>query len=364
MVSAISDPFSAPNNKYGIHIIDENDLENAAALVNSSGGDWGYVTVVMREDQRDREKWNAAFSRMRGLHLIPIVRIATRLNVDGSWAQPKEEQASSWADFLSDLEWVTTNRYIVLFNEPNHAKEWGNALDPAGHAMILKTYARALKEKSDAFFILPAGMDASAPNSWQTMEESVYLRRMIIAVPDVFDHVDGWTSHSYPNPGFAGKVSDRGKGTLRTYDWELKLLGSWGVSRTLPVFITETGWVHRDDAVDDMASRITQTASEIWSDERIVAITPFVLNYQGHPFLQFSWQRPNDTLFYPQFDSYRSIPKLAGMPILVVTPTPLPTRTATGIPAQIVLGTSAPEEKLSQPLLLSLFTRLREFFFL
>lgn len=369
---AITDPLVVPNNKYGIHIIDENDLENAAALVNSSGGDWGYVTIVIREDQRDIQKWNAAFSRMQSLHLIPILRIATRLTTDGSWSRPSAEDAASWADFLSQLQWVTKNRYIILFNEPNHAKEWGNSLDPAGYAEILKLYAQTLKEKSDLFFILPAGLDASAPNSWQTMEESVYLRRMITAVPDVFTYIDGWTSHSYPNPGFAGKVSDTGKGTLRTYEWELKLLRSWNITRNLPVFITETGWAHREGTgtpsvlptVDDLASRITQTADEIWSDARIVAITPFVLNYQGHPFLQFSWQRPNDALFYPHFDAYRSIPKTAGMPLLEITPTPIRTATPTNTPARIVLGTSIAEDKIPQPLFRSFLTRIRAFFFL
>src|SRR3990167_3647177 len=90
-VHAFYDPMSRKNNKYGIHIIDENDLTSASALVNSTGGDWGYVTLVIPENERKWEKWQSAFSEMRRLHLIPIIRLATRLEGD-TWAMPEENQ--------------------------------------------------------------------------------------------------------------------------------------------------------------------------------------------------------------------------------------------------------------------------------
>src|SRR4030042_1329311 len=73
-VWSIYDPLTVPNNKYGIHIIDENDLENAAALVNSSGGDWGYVTLVITEQDRSSDKWTGIFDTMKNYHLIPLIR--------------------------------------------------------------------------------------------------------------------------------------------------------------------------------------------------------------------------------------------------------------------------------------------------
>ena len=84
---AIVDPLNAVNNPFGIHILDENDLEDAAKLVNSSGGDWGYVTLVIRKDERNPKRWQEVFDRMRNLHLIPIVRIATR-QMDDGWEKP------------------------------------------------------------------------------------------------------------------------------------------------------------------------------------------------------------------------------------------------------------------------------------
>ena len=45
---AIVDPLAAPNNKIGIHIMFTSELEEAAKLVNSAGGDYGYVTITIQ----------------------------------------------------------------------------------------------------------------------------------------------------------------------------------------------------------------------------------------------------------------------------------------------------------------------------
>ena len=329
---AINDPLSVDNNKYGIHIIDENDLENAAFLVNSSGGDWGYVTIVIREDDRNNEKWQKIFDRMRQLHLIPLVRLATRME-NAFWKKPKLEDVSSWTDFLSSLHWVTKNRYVIIFNEPNHAKEWGGSLAPVEYAQIISSFSATLKARSDDFFILPAGLDASAPNSSITMDERAFLNEMHAFDTDVFSYIDGWTSHSYPNPGFTGKVTAAGRGTLFTYKWEINLLKNLGVNKTLPIFITETGWPHQEGPyinynylqAENVADYLEDASKTVWNDKNITAITPFVLNYESFPFANFSWQMPASQNFYPQFDSYRSLPKIAGKPELTYTITPAPT---------------------------------------
>ena len=38
---ALYDPVSLNNNKFGIHILEESDIEDASKLVNSQGGSWG-----------------------------------------------------------------------------------------------------------------------------------------------------------------------------------------------------------------------------------------------------------------------------------------------------------------------------------
>jgi len=318
---AIYDPLSVPNNKYGIHIIDENDLNDAANLVNSTGGDWGYVTFVITENDRDLLKWQTIFDKLSNLHLIPIVRLATHLE-NNSWVKPNIKEAQIWADFLTNLYWVVKNRYIVLFNEPNHAKEWGGSVNPKEYADICEAFQKSLKEKSSDFFILPAGLDASAPNSNETMDEKDFLKEIIEYKNSVLENFDGWTSHSYPNPGFIGNVGQTGKGTLESFKWELSYLKLLGIVRSFPVFITETGWPHFEGIINDkrylnsnlVALNFQKAMESVWNDSEIVAVTPFLLNYQSFPFANFSWRKINSNEYYSQYNSYQLFPKTEGKP--------------------------------------------------
>ncbi|MBI5732807.1 hypothetical protein HY967_02500 [Candidatus Jorgensenbacteria bacterium] len=317
---AIYDPLSVTNNTYGIHVADTNDIHDTAALINSSGGDWGYVTIVIEDHDRNTGKWQGIFNLMRRLHLIPIVRLATHLDRD-AWAKPTKESAPGWVQFLDSLNWPVVNRYIVLFNEPNHAKEWGGSVNPEEYADTVLTFPQALKSVSQDFFVLPAGLDASAATDGESLDETAFLRRLIQSQPTFFDAIDGWTSHSYPNPGFSGSPFALGRGTLRTYLWELALANELGNTKSLPVFITETGWLHGEGKIvspkllssEAVASNFT-IATSMWSDPRIAAVTPFVFNYQDIPFDHFSWRKLGTSEFYPQFYSYQSIPKVKGKP--------------------------------------------------
>jgi len=321
-VSAINNPLERKNNPFGIHIFDENDLEDAANLVNSQGGDWGYVTLVVRSDERDIKRWQKAFDKMRELHLIPIVRIATRITPKG-WEKPDIKDFDNWVFFLNSLNWVVQNRYVIFGNEPNHAKEWGGEINPAEYGKFLIEFSQKLKNASSDFFILPAGFDASAPNSIETLDEEVFLAKMISENPNLFDYIDGWTSHSYPNPEFSGSPDDNGRGTIRTFNWELSLLKKIGVSKKLPVFITETGWKHSKEGKEnekeiEEISRNLKAAYELaWNDERIVAVTPFVLNYQETPFDVFSWKKRGGG-FYKFYYEIKDLPKPKGNPQQIV----------------------------------------------
>ena len=306
-------PTSVPNNKFGIHIIDENDLKTAASLVNSSGGDWGYVTMVIAESERDRNRWQNVFDEMRRLHIIPVIRIATKMEGE-NWSIPDTEDIDSWISFLDSLNWVVENRYVIVGNEPNHASEWGGKLDPEGYATYLNDFAQKLRNSSSDYFVMGAGLDASAKNTAGTMDESIFIKRMLKEQPAVFDNLAGWVSHSYPNPGFEGKETDTGRGSIQTFDWELSYLSSLGISKQLPVFITETGW--STDKVDgNKISQMYEYAFQnVWNDKRIVAVTPFVLNYKDSLFSEFSWTK-EDGSYFPFFEKYKSFPKTEGKPI-------------------------------------------------
>jgi len=318
-IYALENPSAKPNNIYGIHILDENDLEDAARLVNSSGGDWGYITLVIRYDEIDVKRWQNLFDKMRRLHLIPIVRIATT-QVDSHWEKPKPDQIDNWVSFLSSLNWVIKNRYVIIGNEPNHASEWGGDLNPQEYADHLYTLSDKLKKESESFFVLPAGFDASAPSDKTHMSEVEFLKKMLEHKPGVFDNIDGWCSHSYPNPNFSGSENDRGRGTIATYEWELELLKSLGVEKEFPVFITETGWAHNQynqtlgyKNPDTISQSLIFAYKNVWTDKRIVAVTPFVLNYNNPPLDIFSW-RKKDGGFYNFYYDVERIPKVAGRP--------------------------------------------------
>lgn len=310
-------PNAVPNNKFGIHITDEKDLPDAATLVNSSGGDWGYVTLVITERERDHDRWQQVFDQMRRLHLIPIVRIATKATGD-TWDAPNEAEINNWIAFLNSLNWVIENRYIVIANEPNHAYEWGGKIDAEGYATYLNKFAIKLHEASPDFFILPGGLDASAKNTISTMDELIFLKRMLVAEPKLFDNLNGWVSHSYPNPAFAGKETDTGRGTINTFKWELDYLKTLGVTKDLPVFITETGWSNQKIDPSKITSMYDYAFKYVWNDYSVVAVTPFTLNYPQTPFSEFSWKKSDGT-FYPYYFGLKDIAKTPGEPVQKVS---------------------------------------------
>lgn len=318
-ILAIVNPLAVPNNKYGIHIVDENDLDAAAALVNGNGGNWGYITVVIPESDRDPGKWQRIFDRMRRLKVIPVVRLATRIE-GAAWKKPTEGDAAGWADFLDSLNWVVKNRYVILFNEPNHAKEWGGEINPAEYAKIARTFHGYLKAKSEDFYILPAGFDQAARTQGETLDQVEYFRQMNLSDNLIFTIFDGWTIHAYPNPNFSGSPHDTGRGSIRGYQWETNLLSQYKVSKDIPIFIAETGWAHQDgkgpyQQSDIVAAFYEDAYKNAWSDERIVMVSPFVFNYQAEPFLQFSWKKPNSPDFFPQYYKVKDVLKTAGTPV-------------------------------------------------
>ncbi len=323
--------FANENNKFGIHLAQPHfeDIDASADLVNASGGDWGYITLVIQEDDRNRSKWQEIFERLRKKHLIPIIRLATK--PEGNyWKRPTLDEGDNWVNFLDSLNWIVKDRYVILFNEPNHASEWGGAVDTDSYAEIALAYAQKLKEKNNLFFVMLAGLDASAPSLLPNYEdEGNFLRRVLEKIPkdDFEKYIDGWSSHSYPNPGFSGSPNGYGRGTVRTYQWELSLLRELGIEKNLPVLITETGWSDKKISRDIIANYFRTAFEAVWlPDERVVAVTPFVFNYQGEPFIDFSWKRligsssvnaSEKQDFYPQYYQVQAMSKTKGDPSII-----------------------------------------------
>lgn len=313
-VNGVYDPTSVPNNKFGIHVFDPGEVEKAAQFANSGGGEWGYLTVPIRANERDLQKWTKFMADCRRLKLIPILRIASFPSGE-NWMAPNEYDLVDFANFLSDLPWPTKNRYVIVYNEPNHQGEWGGFVYPEEYARVLDRAVDIFHKKSPDFFIISAGLDSSAPNSNQSTNIYDYLLAMNDTVPGIFTKVDGLSFHAYGNPGFSTAPNLRSRVSVGSYKFELTFLAQRFNLNTPKIFLTEVGW--RTDLIGDRLAEnyYLQSFNNIWTEPNIVAITPFVLDAQAGPFAGFSFLG-SDGKFKPFAQSLMAIPKIKGQPNL------------------------------------------------
>lgn len=331
MASEIAEPETAkniipsPNNRFGIHLNEpDSDIEDAKKLVNTNG-DWGWVVMVIRANDRNKEKWQRIFNKLREDHLIPVVRIAGRPNSAGFWERPSDNDAKDWADFLDSLIWPIKTRFVTIYNEPNHANEWGGSVDPVDYARRFVEQAKSLKEKSPDFFILNGAIDAAPPNEMPNYASFEYFVSEAVKNNSEFlKYIDGWASHSYPNPDFAASERNEGRATIKSYVYEKKYLESLG-KKIDYVFVTETGWKHSDGinsqeariSSEEAARRYKIAFEEVWTEDYLVMVAPFIINYPAEPFDSFSFLNPKvlgekTEKYLPNFNAIKDLPKTAG----------------------------------------------------
>lgn len=323
---AIYDPLHEPNNKVGVHILSPDELESATKLVNNNNqGQWGYVTVPIQAWDHDLEKWTRFMKKAKELKVIPLIRIATTVN-DVNWQEPNSYDLIDFANFLNDLPWPVENRYVIIFNEVNRADEFGGVLSPERYTDILNNAIEIFKARSEKFFILPAGLDNAAPNLPGYIRWSDYLLRMYNHNSEIFNKIDGWTSHAYPNPAFSAQPFKSGSNKIDSFKSDLKYLRNF-TAKKLPVFITETGWNSDVLRQDTIGEYYNFAFVHVWSDPQVVAVTPFLLRAGVPPFDKFSLL---DKHGHPT-SAYLSIQKFAttGLPRIEPEPTPTPTPTPT-----------------------------------
>lgn len=309
-VHAIYDPRTVPNSKAGVHILNPSELDDAAKLVNSNGGDWGYVTVPIQPTDRHKDIWQEFMRRAKELHLIPIIRITT-IPMGGTWNRGNDTDLVDFANFLGELDWPIENRYIVLFNEVNRDSEWGGSVDPEKYALIVKNAYTIFKERSPDFFLLGPSLDSALPNSKTSLSAPAYLNRMSAYDPLVWTYFDGWSSHSYPNPAFSAPAKKTGLQSIVGYKSEQSLLKL----ASKPVFITETGW-DQEKVKDMVLAGYWSAAWQIWqSDPNVVSVTPFILR-GGDQFKVFSLYK-EDGQYSVSGQSIYNLPKTAGSPKIV-----------------------------------------------
>lgn len=316
---AIYDPLSQPNNMFGIHILFPEEIDDAAKLVNSKSGDWGYVTIPIQAGDKNIQKWQKFMNRAKQLHLIPIIRIATEedFTTKGVWRMPNDYDVVDFANFLSSLSWPTKNRYVVLFNEVNRFDEWGGkSPDPSYYADLVDFSYTTFKNRSEDFYILLSAFDnAAVTDGVKYVNEFDYLMSMKSYNKNIFEKIDGIASHSYPNPGFLQPPSGTRKMGTATYKYEYNMINSFTDTKK-PVFITETGWDNRSLSDSQISSYFKNAFENIWTQDRekIVAVTPFVLKSTNGLFDMFSFlDHDNPT---PYFKTLQDIDKVKGIPVL------------------------------------------------
>ncbi len=313
---AFYNPVSLPNNIFGIHILFPAELSDAAKLVNSGGGDWGYVTIPIQYSDRDIVKWQNFFNDCSTFHLIPIVRLATDpyyINT-GVWAKPNEYNVLDFANFLNSLTWPTKNRYIVLFNEPNRYDEWGGEPpSPKDYADLVMYAEQTFHNENPDFFLITAGLDNASPNDGvKYMDNFVYIREMGNYNSDVFKNIDGIASHSYPNPGFSVPPLVNAQESTSTYKFEENIISRFAGSEK-PVFITETGWSSERLAGSVIGSYYKTSFESIWEqDKNVIAVTPFLLDSQNGQFDKLSFMKNNELTAYAKV--YQDLQKQKGLP--------------------------------------------------
>lgn len=311
---AIENPLSVSNNKVGIHILFPQELEKAAALVNSSGGDWGYVVIPIQAGDKDLVKWQNFMDQARKFHLIPIIRLASEGDYFNTkvWRKPTNADVLDFANFLNSLSWPIKNRYVIVYNEVNRGNEWGGSPNPKEYADILSYTIASFKHLSNDFFIISAGMDNAAATTPISMNEYDFLTQVQTSNPGIFSQIDGMASHSYPNPAFSQPPTYLSKTSIVSFLYEKNLLQGFA-NKDLPVFITETGWA-QDVVGQDTAAHYLSTAFQtVWNTDSVVAITPFLLQAGSGPFTPFSFfdsSGKENTVYTTLHD----LPKVKGTP--------------------------------------------------
>lgn len=275
----------------GIHLLDPNELPQAADLAEGTADNPGAVTVVLRSDDHNLSKWQTFFDLAAKHNIIPIIRLATTME-PGGWRRPTKKDIVHHATFLNFLNWHRDSLPVIVFNEPNHAGEWGGEVNPEDYAEVFDFTASWFHTEPKHYIVMPAGLDAAAPNGSSTMDSFTYLRRMFAAKPELGQKIDALASHAYPNPGFIGSPYDQGKNSLRGFTHELTLFKEF-TQKDLDVYITETGWRSTPSVSNKITEYYSYAINNIWKDDKIKAVTPFVYAAASGPFQEFSFTNPN-----------------------------------------------------------------------
>lgn len=292
-------------NKRGVHLLlddgnvkfSEDVWEQHIVWAARLSGPGGYAVQLVRSNDLQPDSWQHMIDLLDREALIPIIRLATYKSEDGQWwvAPPPDpdglsykSEADRYRRFFDAIDWPTETVLVTVANETNRPDEWSGAPDPAAYARFLRDVAEALRRVTSVkVLILNGALDAYAPSAsfgnTFAIDSERYMEGMVAEVPDIFEQLDGWASHAYPLGPFGEhpgrqvfKIDDvRPNATPRRqpppgianrgvngYAWELWKLQQLGVTRELPVYVTESGWRHVSSQVPDSRDKEFATVED------------------------------------------------------------------------------------------------------
>lgn len=246
------------NSKMGVHTrltdeVEPRKIKRSLEMVREMGAPWivEYFPWSYQEPLPGIYDWTHAdlvvdHANRQGL------RVVARLGLVPDWARPKDSATSYLAPdrypdfgrfvhaFVQHFEGRVD--YIIIWNEPNLALEWGfQPISPEDYTQLLKIAYQQAKEANPEVMVLAGALapTLAPPSSEWGMDDIVYLRRMYAAgAGDYFDilavHAYGWV---YPaeDPPDPQVVNFRRTELLRQV-----MVENGDAHKT--IFITEGGW--------------------------------------------------------------------------------------------------------------------------
>ena len=335
-----------PPNRFGIGLVgpgNATQLDLTAALTGT-GGYIKMIFVGVRPGMTGpNPEWIDVVRDAYARGLIPVVRFApdwgdrrVRNQSDaGSDGLRYTALAASYAAIVEGLplraDWPF---YVEVHNEPNLCYEWTCDRgrfegDRITSERIAQEYASMLSDVADALHAMgdsrvrvvngglaPGGVrwcecNGTSEGGYEPGNTSRdFLSQMRTAVPDVFEKIDAFASHSYPAEGegwgFFVPVDRAGPG-LRWFERELDAIGRPDIG----VLMTETGWPTEMGGVsygsrEQIAEWTREAYESVWlTHPNILGIMPFILQ-DGGAWDAFAWVG-GDGSPRPVYESIRAL---------------------------------------------------------
>jgi len=324
-------------NRFGIGLVGPGsaaDMDLAADLVGPGGMVKLIFPGITRDTQGPQPDWVAGLQAALERQLVAVIRLGppwgdrrVRHQADDGSFRTYRQLAAAYRRVVEGLPLPPAGGalWLEIHNEPNLCYEWvcdrGSVPgDWIGYEQVAGEYACMLRDVANALHavgdprlrvinggLAPGGTTRCecGGEGWEGgITSREFLGAMRAAVPDIFERLDGFATHSYPAEGegwgFFVPYDRAGPGLLymRT---ELAVVG-----RALPVLNTETGWSTAGGGSREQIAEWTVSAyRDIWlTEDGLLGVMPFMLRDPAWD--AFAWVA-GDGRPYPVYEQVRRL---------------------------------------------------------